>query len=241
MGTYTTEAKIEAILQLAVNESTDPTSTELAVWITEVEADADAMALSSYTLTDQVIDVIAKVGAPAKNTIAWLEQLSGQRYSNLKTSILIPPFTPIISIASLSRRTSGLTETAAWEALTEGPGASASWIILKKRTKSKQFLGFAIYFYQNEPSSGYGRVKMTYNYGWNLSTDIIGEWCTLKVALKALDSMVRATTPVGARDYTTVDLRVGLDLESRVKNIKERIIELEERYFPKKTLAIGFI
>jgi len=76
---YTTAAKIEGITQFATSASTNPTTTEVAVWITEVEADADARALASYTLTDYKLDVPAKLTFPPKNTIAWLEAVAGQK------------------------------------------------------------------------------------------------------------------------------------------------------------------
>ena len=39
MGTYTTEAKVEGIVQFAITDSTAPTTTQVATWITEIEAD----------------------------------------------------------------------------------------------------------------------------------------------------------------------------------------------------------
>jgi len=167
--------------------------------------------------------------------------IAGKSYVEIASRLFFPPFLPIVSVASLSKRTSALTATEAWSALTEGPGADSSFLIMKKRTKTNQYLGFAIYFHNNTPSAGYQRIKMTYNYGWNLSTDIIGEWCSLKVALKVLGALVRANTPFGAADYGIADVRVGIDIERRMVNIKERILEIEEQYFPEKKLGIALI
>jgi len=80
---------------------------------------------------------------------------------------------------------------------------------------------------------------MTYNHGWDLDTNIIGEWCTLKVALKVLLAELRAETPVGAGDYGIGDTRVGVDIERRIVTTKERIKEIEERYFPREELGMA--
>jgi len=241
MGTYTDETKVEGVTQFTITESTEPTTAQVAQWITEVEADVDARALSSYTLTDQKIDIPAKISYPESGTIAWLEMIAGKNYMEIANRMFFPPFLPIVSVASLSKRASALTAAESWTSLTEGPGADSDFLIMKKRTKTNQYLGFAIYFYANAPTAGYQRVKMTYNYGWNLSTDIIGEWCTLKVALKVLGALLRSTTPFGSADYGIGDLRVGIDLERRIVTLKERVLELEYQYFPEKKLGIALI
>ena len=238
---YTSAAKVIGITQFTPAAGTLPTDTQVLTWIEEIEADADARFLGSYTATDQLIDIDSELNYPAKGTIAWLEAIAGAGYDEVNAGLLIPPFKPLISVTALSRRTSGLTETAVWELLTEGPGSSASFIILKKATKTGQYLGNAIYFYQNEPYVGIGRVKMTYTYGWNLSTTIIGEWATLKVALKVFEALKEANTPAGSGDYSLADLKVGLvDIETRSKGTLQRVEEIEENYFPRKKLGIAF-
>ena len=238
MGTYTTQAKIEGVTQFNATDSSSPTNTEIDIWITEVEADADARALGEYTLTDQLIDVLPGLNYPAKDTIAWLEAIAGQRFAEISSLLVIPPFMPIVSINSLSRRTSVLGTTDVWEALNEGSSDDDHYIQYKKRTRTNNYLGFALYFHHKNPNPGYQRVKMTYNYGWDLDTDIIGEWCTLKVSLKVFNALLEANTPTGSSDYAIADTRVGVDLERRIITIKERIKELEDRYFPKEDLGV---
>jgi hypothetical protein len=242
MGSYTSTTKVQGITQFADGAGTTPTTTQITQWITEVEKDVDTRCLASYTLTDQIVDILPELNYPAKGTIAWLEAIGGLAYDEIDTSVFIPPFLPLVSVTSLYRRTSAITETAVWELLTEGPGSSGSFMILKKRTKTNQYLGFCLYFYQNQPDVGLGRVKMTYVYGWNLSSDIIGEWCTLKVALKVFEALKEANTPYGSSDYSLMDLRVGLtDIETRQRGAISRIKELEENYFPSQKLGIAFI
>jgi len=241
MGTYVTEAKIEGLIQFDIDATTSPSTTEVATWITEIEADADARNLGSYTATDQTVDVPARLDWPAKNTIAWLYAITGKRFAEISNRVVIPPYLPIISITSLSRNTADYTAEPDWEALTEGPGSGDSYIILKRNTKTDQYLGFALYFYQNTPYTGYQKVKMTYSYGWNLSTDIIGEWCTLKVALKVLDAVMHGTTPIGAGDYGMLDIRVGIDPARRRVDLLARIEEIERLYFPGDSLGIAIV
>ena len=238
---YASQAKVAGITQFTAGAGTTPTETQVLTWIEEVEADADARFLASYTVTDQIIDVDPKLNYPPKGTIAWLEAIAGAGFEEANAGVLIPPFKPVVSVTSIYRRTTSLTETAVWELLTEGPGSTASFIIMKKPTKTGQYLGVAIFFYQNEPYVGFGRLKMTYIYGWNLNTTIIGEWCSLKVALKVLEALKEANTPVGSGDYSLMDLRIGLvDIETRAKGIIKRVEELEEHYFPSKKLGLAF-
>ena len=242
MGSYTSEEKIEAITSFSITASTVPTTTQVAAWITEIEADADARGLATYTLTDQYVDVPKQVGYPTKETIAWLEAIAGGGYDTVEANNIITlPFLPIVSVTSLYRRTSNLGAADAWEQLTEGRESTNSFIILKKRTKSNQYLGFALYFHNNTPYDGVQSIKITYVYGWNLSTDIIGEWCTLKVALKVLDAVMNDTTPVGATAYSDMNMNVTINPEQKRKDIKERIKEIETNYFPSKKLGITLI
>ena len=238
---YTSAAKVEGLTQFAAGAATNPSDTEILAWIEEVETDADARDLYQTTHTDEIIDIVPELEYPAKGTIAWLESISGQPYIEACHSILVPPHTPIVSISKLYRRTSGLAETAAWEELTEGPSSTGSFIIIKKKTKTGQYLGIAIYFYQNEPDIGYGRVKMTYISGWNLSTTILGEWCSLKVALKVMDSVINATTPTGSSGYGLGDARIDVDqMERKMSLWLKRIEEIEKEYFPRK-MGMAFI
>jgi len=148
---------------------------------------------------------------------------------------------PIVSVASLSRRTSGLGSTDAWESLTEGTTASTHYVILKKRSKTNQYLGFGLYFHHKTPYSGPQRVKVTYNYGWNLSTSILKEWCASKVSLKVLDAVMHDTSPIGAGDYGVDTVRVGIDPARRRVELIARIKEIEDQYFPEKKLGIALI
>jgi len=240
---YTSETKIEGYLQIAINDSTDPTTTELLDWIEEIETDADQRMLGSYTLTDFEFDVPATSTIPRNfQKAGWLEWVRLYGYDFAEGLVVIPPYLPIVSVSSLSRRTSSLTEAKAWEALTEGPAANSSWVQLKKKTRSKQFYGFAIFFYDNIPIAGIGRLKMTYNYGWNLPTAVIREWCTLKVVIKTLEVLLATHVPFGTQDYGVMDIRVtAAELKRKWATALDRIAEIEAKHFPTEPKNIGVL
>ena len=242
MGTYCNETDVEAITQFAISESTAPTTAQVASWIAQIEVDADARALGTTTLTDQVVDVRTGLGSLPKDSMAALRAIAGGEAENFNAgNIMTLPFTPIISITALSRRTSALGAADAWESLLEGTGSGKDYIIVKRRTKTNQYLGFALYFHDKMPYSGIQRVKATYAYGWNLNSSIIGEWCGLKVALKVLDAIINNTTPIGSNTYGMMDVSVGIDPARRRVDILSRIKELEASYFPTKKLGIALV
>ena len=242
MGTYTQETDIEAISQYDITASSNPNSTEVASWITQVEADADARCLGNYTSTDELVDVAPALSYPAKNTVAWLRSIATGRYDSIETyNIIALPRIPIISITSLYRRTSALGSTDVWEQLYEGTTVDKDYIIIKSRTKTNQYLGFGLYFHDNRPYDGFQSIKVTYNYGWALSTSIIGEWVALKVAIKVLDAIIADTTPIGSSGYGMMDVNISIDPTRRRTDIKERLAEIERMYFPERKRGIAVV
>jgi len=240
---YTTEVRVEGITQFDITASTNPSTSEVLDWIEEVEADADQRMLGSYTQTDLAFDVPPTSTIPRSfQKAGWLEWVRLYGYDYAEGLVVIPPFVPIVSVSSLSRRTSGLTETAAWEALTEGPAADSSWVQIKKKGRNKQYYGIAIFFYDNIPVAGIGRVKMTYNYGWNLPTAVIREWCGLKVALKVFEALLAANVPYGVQDYGVMDIRVSAaELKRKWATALDRIVEIEAKHFPTEPKNLGVL
>jgi len=157
MGTYCNEADIEGITQFTINATTNPTTTQVATWITQIEADVDARALGSYTVTDELVDVNPTVGYPARNTIAWLRSIARDRYGQIDTANIISlPRIPIVSIGSLSRRTSSLGATDAWAIakLTE-PTEHLLLLMEKEWDYSEQEASRALFDALKEISDGY--------------------------------------------------------------------------------------
>jgi len=239
---YTSQAKVTGLTQFTPSDTTQPTSTQVLTWIEEVEADIDARALGNYVATDQIVDVPAHIDYPAKDTIAWLEAMGFSRWEKVENRLLIPPFTPIVSITSLYRRTTSETEAASWEQLTEGPGVNTSFLLLKRRTKAGRYLGFAVYFYQNPPTVGYQRVKMTYNYGYNIPATILSDYATLRVARAVLLALSQTPSPSGLRQFVGGDLQTYVPVEYRTKleEIEKRIKAWESEWLEHK-MGVAFI
>jgi len=83
---------------------------------------------------------------------------------------------------------------------------------------------------------------MTYNYGWNLPTTVIREWCGLKVALKVFESLLAANVPYGTQDYGVMDVRVtAADLKRKWATALDRINEIERIHFPTEPRNIGVL
>lgn len=234
--TYTTEAKVEGVTQFAITDSTEPTTTQVAVWIAEVDADIDARGLGSTAIESWQSEDIEKVDVVEKDTVEFIEYVQRYGWSDLKGVFWFPAFSPIISIQNLEKRTSDLDATEAWSALTEGPGSGSDFIIIKRKSKTNQYLGVAVYFYSDDkPNAGPLRIRAKYTYGWNINTNVLSEYATLQVGLKVLDALREANVPYGAGDYGIGDVRVGPeDMQRKRWNMIRRIKEIEDRYFPQQ-------
>jgi hypothetical protein len=92
---------------------------------------------------------------------------------------------PIISVTNLYENEAELDEAADWVERTEGPGTNSSFIILK-RDFLGQYLGYALYFYDNFPEVGPQRLRVTYNWGFSSVPSLIEELSTVLAALKVL-------------------------------------------------------
>jgi len=54
---YTSESLVEAITQIDITDSTNPSSSQVLTWIEEVEKEVEERRLGSHTATDVYIDV----------------------------------------------------------------------------------------------------------------------------------------------------------------------------------------
>ena len=157
---YTSEAKVEALLGITIDDTSVPTSSQLLDLIERVEKEMDARLLGSYTSTDELVDT------------------DGGEFVQ-------PNFLPIISVTSLYVNNKNLNETPDWTQLTEGPGDDSSFIVVKKPFAGK-LLGIGLYFYDNIPDEGRAKIKITYSYGFNFDSKILEEYATKRVALEVL-------------------------------------------------------
>ena len=239
MGKYTDERKVERYLQINIDEDTYPSSSDVEYFIQEVESYMDGLLLGTYTAVDEYIDV-KPTQALSKDTIAWIEYLTSYGYTPAQGRFVIPPLLPIVSVTSLKKNESPLSSDPNWVTLTEGPGSGSDFIILKRRVRSGQILGFGLYIYNNIPEAGYQRLKGTWVYGWNLPSNILSEYATLRVAEKVLLARSLSGEPVGISEYRGPDLQDFLNTKVDVilDRVSKRIGEIEEKYFPTTRVPI---
>lgn len=176
---YTSEDLVEALLQTTIDNSTIPTSSQLLTWIEEVEKKMDADLLGSYTATDELNDV---------------ETVNDQE-------VFKPKFTPILTVTNLYRNKAALHDAVDYELLTEGPGDSTHFVILKAVVCGK-LVGYALYIYDRHPGIGRNKVKITYTYGYNIDSKVLQEYATKKVALQVLEVWAASTAKA-------IDLKAG--------------------------------
>uniref|UniRef100_A0A6M3KIP6 Uncharacterized protein n=1 Tax=viral metagenome TaxID=1070528 RepID=A0A6M3KIP6_9ZZZZ len=234
--TYTTEAKVEAVTQIDIDATTYPTTAQVAVWITEIEAEIAERALGSHTATDQYVDVPSAEESAQYWGFKWTPATDSLQFTYGGAGVIVPLAnikSPFISVTSLAKNDQALNDTPSWSTLTEGPADGSSFILLKSGLKD---LGYALYFYDNNPSAGPKRLKLTYTYGFNISSEILGEYCTLQVAVKVLQAKMGTSSASGLTEFEGQDFGRYLptQYEKRIKSFQIRIKEIETKYFPRK-------
>jgi hypothetical protein len=219
---------------MPIDADTKPNRTEVLQMIEEVEAEIDGQLLGTYTATDVYVDVPPTEGL-SEDTLKWFEFITRHGYSPSTGKVVVPRLLPIISISKCYRRTTALSSSASWEELKEGFGEN--FIVLKEQTKDGQELGFALYFFQDAPTAGLQRLKMTYTYGWNINKAILRKYATLKTAIQVLKAKMGASEPAGLSQFVGGDLQtfVGSQYAQRIEILKAEIEEIEKKYFPEKT------
>ena len=182
----------------------------------------------------------------AHGSIKWF--LSGMPASEAGT-IVIPPHMPIISVASgtFHRNKAGLTDAPDVELLVckdNLPDADDTDFLIVKEYNSKTdtHLGVALFFYNKAPSPGYNRLNGSWVYGYNIDSNILQEYATLKVCEKVMLARINSAQPMGLATFTGGDPTgfVNTQYEAQLRYIDGRCEEIERRHFP-KDVAIGVV
>jgi len=239
---YTSEEKVEGILQIDIDNDSNPSSSEVLTWIEEVEREVEERRLGSHTATDVYVDV-PSLDEAAGYYSATYKAKTGQLFiaTSMGAGILVPLLNikgPIISITSLYKNDEDPSDTPDWEELTEGPGDGSDFMLLEATSGSKTY-GYALWIYDNFPLAGPKRLKMSYTYGYNINSKILQEWCTLKVAIKVLEAKMGTSSGEGLTEFAGGDLGtyIPTQYQTRIALFKQRIKEIEATYFPHE---IGF-
>ena len=175
MGNYTSVDRVADLIQIDLDGSSVPTSTTVERWIEEIEARIDSLGLGTYSVTDQYIDVPYSLTTISPSEWFYDMETDILRYSQ-RDALIVPLANvknPIISITSLYKNDEDLTDTPSWEEFVEGPGDDSDFILLRSGRGNH---GYALYIYDDEPSSGPKRLKMTYTWGYNIDSDILADY-----------------------------------------------------------------
>jgi len=239
---YTTEANVEALTQISIDTGTVPTSTQVLDWIEEIERRIVEQALGSHAATDEYVDVPNQEDIGAYWTLEWTPKVDSLRFKYSGAGELVPLYNvkkPILSITSLYKNDEALDDAPSWTQLTEGPANNSSFILLKSGIKG---LGYALFFYDNYPSAGPKRLKVTYTYGWNVDSKILRDYCTLGVSVKVLEARMGTSSGDGLSEFQSGDFSTYIPTQymNRIKLYKEEMKEIETKYFPKPDLPAAF-
>jgi len=202
--------------------------------IEQVEARVAERRLGSHTATDQYVDV--PVTEEIYPEYTWYYEVEGAKLKfDFNEGVVVPLArvkSPIISITTLEKNDEDPDDTADWETLTEGPGASSHFMLLTSGTKD---LGYALWFYDEEPEPGPKRLRVDYSYGYNVDSDILADWCTLNVGVKILVARLGTNQPDGLASLEGGDLGtfMNTNYRDRIALYRAEILEIEALYFPR--------
>ena len=238
---YTSIESVQALLQFEITSSTHPSDNDVLSFIEEIEGEIDAKNLGNNNtgLIEFDMPVMDKT---------WKDSVALQ-YAGIPLNIIgrliVPPFVPIKDVVSgsFAYNRSVLNATPDWRTLNEGPGTGTNFVILRRPTKNNVYVGYAIFLYGILPYTGRNRLRINYNYGWDLPQTILREYATLKVARKVLFARVMSGQPAGIASYRGPDLGnfVNTQVEVLRKYIDERIAEIEDKHMPRSSIAVAFL
>jgi hypothetical protein len=237
-------SNVEGIIQFDLTANSSPSESQVLKWIEEVETDVKERNLGNETASNEVFDVDERLEgvAPPVGTIEGFESYATGAYVFEEGVIVLPPRRPIVSVSSLYRRTSAMGGTESWESYTQGLSGD---FILRTVPVGTRSLGWCVYIFDTLPATGFQRLKMTYNYGWNVPSAVLREYCCLKVSVKILNALKGTTHPGGMRQFVgrTLQSYVPDNYVSRISDLLARCGELEKEHFPaeRSKIAVGVL
>ena len=232
---YTSEVQIEGLLQLTIDANSIPTTTQLNTFIEQVETEVVQRRLGSHTATDIYLDVGPGGSIPARYNWVYNAR-TGTLRIDLGKGVVVPLINvnvPVISITTLEKNDNSPDAAPSWDSLTEYDGSSASDFMLLKGG-SKQ-LGYALYIYDNMPFDGPMRLKMTYTYGHNVDSIILGEYCMYGAAIKALQARWASNSPSGLSvlEGDMLGTYIPRQYAERIGDFRFEMIRIEAEHFPR--------
>lgn len=233
---YTSESKIEALTRVTIDSGSIPTSNETEVWIEEIEKRISEKAMGIQTVTGQYIDVQSDSLINAADYSWEYDIADGKlKFSTGGLSGTVIPLVdvkmPVLTVTHLYVNASDPDEATTWTELTQGPAASSSFMLLRTGIKD---LGYALWFYDNEPDSGVARIKMDYTYGYNITPQILSDYCTYGVAIKVLLARMGSNTASGLSMLEGGGLGNFMPVQyaDRIAEYRTEMAEIEAKFFP---------
>jgi len=205
---------MENILQRSFAEDTSPSISHVLTYIKEAEAEIDSKEWGRYTQVDEYVDASHEIVS-----FQWM-------YTGFFAQIFYPQHTNIVRIIEARYNVSGSPSgNPSWKKVEEGPAEGSSFVQLRKAVLKEQ-LGYALLFYNNTPSPGPLRLKLTYEYGMNIDSALLQEYVG-KIAgmstLLALASSENVNINTDKGPYAAL-----------YKSFEMRTDHIVENIFPKK-------
>jgi len=222
---YTTELLIEAETLFDISVSSEPTTSQVAQWIEEVEDEIDSITGTSFTsviVTDAIIPFTHETAFNGSNNSYWYGRNRQDMPRELTNSFFLQDTAggrqrrPIVSITSLSRNSSSSygTEADDWTALTENTGSGGDYNIDNETGR--------VTILQCVPILGHPRgIKTTYNYGYSTIPEKVKTLATKMVAKRLLEA--KATNS----QVSSID-SISLEGISISKNISQTVPSSED-------------
>ena len=233
MGIYTNEEDIEDLLQITLSSTSVPDSAAVARWIEAFESRVVERRLGSHVATNEYIDV---PGFSANLTrYNWVYRArTGRLQINLGAGRVIPLANvkvPIISVSALAKNDESPMDAPSWDTLTEGPADGSSWMLL---TGGDKALGYALWFYNDFPIEGPKRLRLTYTYGHNVDSSILGEYCAYGTAIKVLLARMASNQPDGLSmlEGGALGTFVPRQYQERIAEYRFEMMRIETQHFP---------
>lgn len=229
---YTDLEEVMALTQVTIDESSVPTAAQTLRWIRNAESRLIDRALGSHTATDQYIDVPA--GSSVLRRYQWVYYVKDDRLvTSINRGTVVPLQglkSPIISISACAKNDEDPTNAASWDTLTEGPGADSDFILLQSGLRD---VGYALWFYDNEPMVGPKRLKMTYQYGRNVNSNILTEWATYATGVTVLQARKNSNQVSGMASYDGGDLGdyIPRHYNELIASYRASMLQLEYDHF----------
>jgi len=163
---YTTEAKIEALLEEDITASTTPTTAQVAVWIDEADAYIDEY---SGSLFDTAL-------------------VSSDIHSYDAKGFIRTDRGPIVSVSELLWNKAGFNATADdWQTLAEGTTSDKDFYLDEYDSKR---INFKTSTTGNSPIYGIQNLRVTYIQGYETTPVLVSEVATLLVSQKVIMTKV---------------------------------------------------